>query len=51
MWKELKSQVCNGDLYKTANWFTELADHMKTLTEDLRKIQIELGIDKSIEPQ
>ena len=51
MWKDMKTQVCNGEFYKTATWFTELADHMKTLIEDLRTIQIRLGIDKSIEPQ
>ena len=47
----MKSQVCNGELYKTASWFTELADHMQTLIEDLRTIQNGLGLDKSIEPQ
>ena len=45
MWKEIKSEVCRGEIYKKAEWFINLADHMKLLVEDLRKIQIDIGIE------
>ena len=35
-WKELKSEVCDGEDYKTSQWFIDLPDHEKTLIEDLR---------------
>ena len=50
-WKELKSEVCVGEVYKTENWYKELSDHGKTLVEDLRSIQLEVGIHEQILPQ
>ena len=38
-WNEIKSQVFKGDSYKQESWYIELADHYKTLLEDLKQIQ------------
>ena len=48
-WKELKSEVCDGEAYRTSEWFIDLTDHEQTLIQDLRFIQIGLGKDERIE--
>ena len=51
-WKHIKSEVCGGDSYKEASWYTELNEHQKTLLKDLKQIQHGLGgSEKEMEPQ
>ena len=50
-WKELKSEVCSSQDYKKAPWFIELTEHEKALIEDLKQIQLQVGINGTIEPQ
>ena len=49
-WKEIKEEVCQGEAYQEETWYKELTDHEKTLVSDLRQIQLEIGLEKPIEP-
>ena len=43
--------MCEGDSYKEASWYTELNEHQKTLLNDLKQMQLVLGVEKEMKPQ
>ena len=45
VWKDVKAEVCKDDSYKDETWFQELSDYHKILLDDLKKLQIEIGVD------
>ena len=50
-WKDLKSEVCQSDDYKTKEWFLNLSKDNKELIEALREIQLKTGISEPMSPQ
>ena len=50
-WKDLKSEVCQSNDYKTKEWFLNLSNDKKELIEALREIQLKTGISEPISPQ
>ena len=50
-WIEIKSKVCQNENYKTQTWYKDLTEHEMTLIQDLRLIQLKIGINEPITPQ
>ena len=50
-WKDLKSEVCQSNNYKTKEWYLNLCKDKKELIEALREIQLKTGISEPLHPQ
>ena len=37
-------------LFKEQNWFTELTQHEKTLVNDMKQMQLDIGLQKPLKP-
>ena len=44
-WNQIKFAVLKDDTYRNEPWFKELKDFQKTLLDDLKQVQLDVGHD------